>query len=39
MGKKVIVSGSTKTRFPLDLADEQFIDLTGDADTYRRLRG
>jgi hypothetical protein len=39
MGKKVIVAlvGVDKNAVPLDLTDEQFIDLTGDPDAYRRL--
>jgi hypothetical protein len=40
MGKKVIVAlvGIDKAQVPLDLADEQFIDLTGDPQAYRRLK-
>jgi TIR domain len=40
MGKKVIVAlvGVDKARVPLDLADEQFIDLTGEPQAYRRLK-
>jgi WD40 repeat protein len=40
MGKKVIaaVVGIDKNEVPPDLTDEQFIDLTGDPDAYRRLK-
>ncbi|WP_294537034.1 TIR domain-containing protein [uncultured Rhodoblastus sp.] len=40
MGKKVIVAlvGIDKAQVPPDLTDEQFIDLTGDPDAYRRLK-
>jgi len=40
MGKKVIVAliGIDKSRVPVDLTDEQFIDLTGDPQAYRRLK-
>jgi len=40
MGKKVIVAliGIDKAQVPPDLNDEQWIDLTGDADAYTRLR-
>jgi TIR domain len=40
MGKKVIAGlvGVDKTAVPLDFADEQFIDLTGDPRAYRRLK-
>jgi WD40 repeat protein len=40
MGKKVIVAlvGVDKSQVPPDLTDEQFIDLTGDPNAYRRLR-
>jgi hypothetical protein len=40
MGKKVIVAlvGVDKSAVPLDLTDEQFIDLTGDPQAYRRLK-
>jgi len=40
MGKKVIAAlvGVDKSAVPIDLADEQFIDLTGDPDAYRRLK-
>jgi WD40 repeat protein len=40
MGKKVIVAlvGIDKREVPPDLTEEQYIDLTGDADAYRRLR-
>ena len=31
-------SGSTRAQVPLDLTDEQFIDLTGDPQAYRRLK-
>ena len=40
MGKKVIAAlvGIDKSEVPPDLTDEQFIDLTGDPDAYRRLK-
>ena len=40
MGKKVIVAliGIDKAQVPPDLNDEQWIDLTGDPDAYRRLK-
>jgi hypothetical protein len=40
MGKKIIVAltGIDKSQVPLDLADEQWIDLSGDPDAYRRLK-
>jgi WD40 repeat protein len=40
MGKKVIVAlvGIDKSEVPLDLIDEQFIDLSGDPQAYRRLQ-
>lgn len=40
MGKKVIAAliGIDKYEVPLDLTDEQFIDLTGDKQAYRRLK-
>jgi hypothetical protein len=40
MGKKVIAAlvGIVKNEVPPDLTDEQFIDLTGDPDAYRRLK-
>lgn len=40
MGKKVIAAlvGVDKSQMPLDLTDEQFIDLTGDPQAYRRLK-
>ena len=40
MGKKVIVAliGIDKSQVPLDLTDEQLIDLTGDPHAYRRLK-
>jgi hypothetical protein len=40
MGKKVIAAlvGIDKGQVPHDLTDEQFIDLTGDPDAYRRLK-
>src|SRR5215472_3007839 len=40
MGKKVIAAliGIDKNEVPLDLTDEQFIDLTGDKQAYRRLK-
>ena len=40
MGKKVIAAlvGVDKSAVPLDLTDEQFIDLTGDPQAYRRLK-
>jgi hypothetical protein len=40
MGKKVIavLLGIDKDEVPPDLTDEQFIDLTGDPDAYRRLK-
>ena len=40
MGKKVIAAlvGIEKSQVPLDLTDEQFIDLTGDPEAYRRLK-
>ena len=39
MGKKVIAAlvGVDKIAVPLDLTDEQFIDLTSDPQAYRRL--
>jgi WD40 repeat protein len=40
MGKKIIVAliGLDKSQVPLDLLDEQFIDLSGDPQAYRRLK-
>ena len=40
MGKKIIVAliGVDKGAVPLDLTDEQFIDLTNDPQAYRRLK-
>jgi hypothetical protein len=40
MGKKIIVSliGIDKSQVPVDLADEQWIDLTSDPQAYRRLK-
>jgi WD40 repeat protein len=40
MGKKVIVAlvGIDNAQVPRDLTDEQFIDLTGDPQAYRRLK-
>jgi WD40 repeat protein len=40
IGKKVIVAlvGVDKSAVPLDLTDEQFIDLSGDLQAYRRLK-
>jgi WD40 repeat protein len=40
MGKKIIVAltGVDKSQIPLDLLDEQFIDLTGDPHAYPRLK-
>lgn len=40
MGKKIIVAliGIDKARVPLDLSDEQWLDLAGDPDAYRRLK-
>ena len=40
MGKKVIAAliGIDKGEVPRDLTDEQYIDLTGDPDAYRRLK-
>jgi len=40
MGKKVIAAliGIEKSQVPPDLTDEQFIDLIGDPDAYRRLK-
>ena len=40
MGKKVIAAlvNVEKSAAPLDLTDEQFIDLTGDPQAYRRLK-
>lgn len=40
MGKKVIAAliDIEQSRVPVDLTDEQYIDLTGDPDAYRRLR-
>src|SRR5271165_2402320 len=40
MGKKVIAAlvGIDKSAVPVDLTDEQFIDLTGDPEAYRRLK-
>ena len=39
MGKKIIVAltGIDKSQVPLDLIDEQFIDLSGDPQAYPRL--
>ena len=39
MGKKIIVAltGVDKSQIPLDLLDEQCIDLSGDPQAYRRL--
>jgi WD40 repeat protein len=40
MGKKIIVAltGLDKSQVPLDLLDEQFIDLSGDPQAYPRLK-
>jgi hypothetical protein len=40
MGKKVIAAlvGIDKSQVPLDMSDEQFIDLTSDPQAYRRLK-
>ena len=40
MGKKVIVAlaGIDESQVPLDLSDEQFIDLSADPQAYRRLK-
>jgi hypothetical protein len=40
MGKKVIAAlvGIDKSDVPPELTDEQYIDLTGDADAYKRLK-
>jgi WD40 repeat protein len=40
IGKKVIAAlvGVDKSAVPVDLTDEQFIDLTGDPQAYRRLK-
>ena len=40
MGKKIIVAltGVDKSQIPLDLLDEQFIDLSGDPQAYPRLK-
>jgi WD40 repeat protein len=40
MGKKVIalLVGIDKSQVPQDLTDEQFIDLTGDPQAYKRLK-
>jgi len=40
MGKKIIVAltGIDKSQVPGDLTDEQFIDLSGDPQAYRRLQ-
>ena len=40
MGKKVVTAlvNVDKSAVPLDLIDEQFIDLTGDPQAYRRLK-
>src|SRR5262249_52815474 len=40
MGKKVVAAllGIDKSQVPLDLTDEQFIDLTGDPKAYQRLK-
>jgi hypothetical protein len=40
MGKKVIAAlvGIDKSQVTPDLTDEQYVDLTGDPDPYRRLR-
>src|SRR5271169_2634470 len=39
MGKKVIAAlvGIDKSQVPLDLIDEQYLDLSGDPQAYRRL--
>jgi WD40 repeat protein len=40
IGKKIIIAltGIDKSQVPLDLIDEQFIDLSGDPQAYRRLQ-
>ncbi len=40
IGKKVIAAlvGVDKSAVPVDLTDEQFVDLTGDPQAYRRLK-
>jgi WD40 repeat protein len=40
MGKKIIVAltGVDKSQIPLDLLDEQYIDLSGDPQAYSRLK-
>ena len=40
MGKRVIAAlvGVDKSAVPVDLTDEQFVDLTGDPQAYRRLK-
>jgi TIR domain len=40
MGKKVIAAlvGIDRSEVPSDLTDEQYVDLTGDPDAYRRLK-
>jgi WD40 repeat protein len=38
MGKKTIIALIDKSQVPGDLTDEQFIDLSGDPQAYRRLK-
>jgi WD40 repeat protein len=38
MGKKTIIALIDKSQVPSDLTDEQFIDLSGDPQAYRRLK-
>ena len=38
MGKKTIIALLDKSQVPGDLTDEQFIDLSGDPQAYRRLK-
>jgi WD40 repeat protein len=40
MGKRVFAAlvGVDKSQVPADLTDEQYVDLTGDPDAYRRLK-
>src|SRR4051812_12978107 len=38
MGKKTIIALIDKSQVPGDLTDEQFIDLAGDPEAYRRLK-
>jgi hypothetical protein len=38
LGKKVIVAQIDKAQIPVDLTDEQFIDLSADPQAYQRLK-